>query len=82
MIFRASSAFDRAVSEPRDNVPNLLSAIGAQGLAGLFNRLTIFAWTVALTQVLPTVLLCFIPQHAQVCAIESTCACFSAYQRM
>ena len=51
LIFRASAAFDRAVSGPGCNVSSMLSAIGNQGLTKLFHQLTVFAWTVALSQV-------------------------------
>lgn len=51
LIFRASGAFDRAVSGPDGNVSGMLRAIGDQGLTKLFYQLTVFAWTVALSQV-------------------------------
>ena len=51
LIFRASGAFDRAVSGPDGNVSGMLRAIGDQGLTKLFHQLTVFAWTVALSQV-------------------------------
>ena len=50
IIFRASAAFDRAISSPGANVANMLAAIGGQGLSKLFHQLTVFAWTVALSQ--------------------------------
>lgn len=52
LIFGASSAFDSAVSGPDGNVTSLLNAIGDEGLTKLFHQLTVFAWTVAFSQVL------------------------------
>ncbi|KAK9915271.1 hypothetical protein WJX75_006915 [Coccomyxa subellipsoidea] len=52
LIFRASAAFDRAVSGAGCNVSSMLRAIGDQGLTQLFHQLTVFAWTVAMSQVL------------------------------
>ena len=51
LLFKASSSFDAAASKPGCNVSNLLSAIGAQGLTKLWHQLTVFAWTVSLSQV-------------------------------
>lgn len=51
LIFRASAAFDRAVSGAGCNVSSMLRAIGDQGLTQLFHQLTVFAWTVAMSQV-------------------------------
>ena len=51
LLFKASSSFDAAVTKPGCNVSNLLSAIGAQGLTKLWHQLTVFAWTVSLSQV-------------------------------
>ncbi len=61
LLFKASSSFDAAVTKPGCNVSSLLSAIGAQGLAKLWHQLTVFAWTVSLSQVclyLDALLLC------------------------
>ena len=51
LLFTASSSFDIAVTAPGCNVTNLLSAIGPTGLTKLWHQLTVFAWTVALSQV-------------------------------
>ena len=51
LVFKASSSFDAAVTKPGCNVSNLLSAIGAEGLTKLWHQLTVFAWTVSLSQV-------------------------------
>lgn len=51
LIFGASSSFDSAVSGPDSNVTSLLDTIGDKGLTKLFHQLTVFAWTVALSQV-------------------------------
>ncbi len=51
LIFRASAAFDRSVSCPGCNITNMLRAIGDQGLTQLFHQLTVFAWTVTMSQV-------------------------------
>lgn len=51
LLFKASGSFDIAVTAPGCNVTNLLSAIGPTGLTKLWHQLTVFAWTVALSQV-------------------------------
>ena len=54
VLFKASGSFDKAVTMPGCNVSNLLSAIGPKGLTMLWHQLTVFAWTVALSQVHPS----------------------------
>ena len=51
LLFKASASFDRAVTAPGCNMASLLSAIGPEGLTKLWHQLTVFAWTVALSQV-------------------------------
>jgi len=51
VLFKASSSFDAAVTKPGCNVSNMLSAIGPKGLTMLWHQLTVFAWTVSLSQV-------------------------------
>ena len=53
LLFKASGSFDKAVTAPGCNMASLLSAIGPQGLTKLWHQLTVFAWTVALSQVRP-----------------------------
>lgn len=53
VIFQASASFDRAVTGPGCNVTNMLAAIGPNGLTMLWHQLTVFSWTVALSQVCP-----------------------------
>ena len=55
LLFKASASFDRAVTAPGCNMASLLSAIGPEGLTKLWHQLTVFAWTVALSQVMLTV---------------------------
>ena len=55
LLFKASGSFDRAVTAPGCNMAALLSAIGPHGLTKLWHQLTVFAWTVALSQVSLTV---------------------------
>ena len=55
LLFKASASFDRAVTAPGCNMASLLSAIGPEGLTKLWHQLTVFAWTVALSQVTLTV---------------------------
>ena len=51
LVFKASSSFDAAVTKPGCNVTNMLAAIGSGGLTKLWHQLTVFAWTVSLSQV-------------------------------
>ena len=53
VLFKASSSFDAAVTKPGCNVSNMLAAIGPKGLTMLWHQLTVFAWTVSLSQVCP-----------------------------
>lgn len=55
LLFKASSSFDAAATKPGCNVNNLLSAIGPEGLTKLWHQLTVFAWTVSLSQARMTV---------------------------
>ena len=56
LLFKASASFDRAVTAHGCNMAALLSAIGPEGLTKLWHQLTVFAWTVALSQAsLPSV---------------------------
>ena len=64
LLFKASASFDRAVTASSCNMAALLSAIGPEGLTKLWHQLTIFAWTVALSQ---ASLRSVHPRHPAVC---------------
>ena len=75
LLFKASASFDRAVTAPGCNMASLLSAIGPEGLTKLWHQLTVFAWTVALSQAsLPSVH----PRLPAVCSWADFCSAWSS----